>query len=464
MSWWRRSRRLTVRLAAVGALLVVAAAGWLGLQALTIGVGYKAKMLCSGVFVSGRQPDAVLAEIEADDLAILRFIDSSIDRSGQATTTSALGVSRRARFRPGLGCTVLLDGLDPSSLLTETTLAHRSALDTALVEKSADGAGEAGVPDRLDAVIARAFEEPDAERPRHTKAVLVVHRGRVVGEQYASGITRETPLPGWSMTKSVTNALVGILVGSGRLSVDAPVPIAEWHQPDDPRRTITVDQLLHMSSGLRFDEGMSSVRADVVRMLFQSGDAAAFAIGKELVASPGTHWQYSSGTTNILSRALRTLFSSDAEYLSFPRRSLFDRIGMSSAVIETDAAGTFVGSSYMYATARDWARFGMLYAHDGTWNGERLLPQGWVKYSSSPAPADPLKQYGAHFWLQIPEGYGGSDRRLPVSAFHAAGHEGQFVTIVPSRDLVIVRLGRTLYAGAWDHAAFVREVLAALPE
>jgi CubicO group peptidase (beta-lactamase class C family) len=217
-----------------------------------------------------------------------------------------------------------------------------------------------------------------------------------------------------------------------------------------------------MSSGLRFDEGMSSVRADVVRMLFQSGDAAAFAIGKELVASPGTHWQYSSGTTNILSRALRTLFSSDAEYLSFPRRSLFDRIGMSSAVIETDAAGTFVGSSYMYATARDWARFGMLYAHDGTWNGERLLPQGWVKYSSSPAPADPLKQYGAHFWLQIPEGYGGSDRRLPVSAFHAAGHEGQFVTIVPSRDLVIVRLGRTRYAGAWDHAAFVREVLAAL--
>jgi CubicO group peptidase (beta-lactamase class C family) len=260
------------------------------------------------------------------------------------------------------------------------------------------------------------------------------------------------------------NALTGILVGSGRLTLEAPVPIAEWRQPDDPRRSITLDHLLHMSSGLRFDEGMASVRADVVRMLFQSGDTAAFAIDKALVAAPGTHWQYSSGTTNVLARVMRTLFRSEDEYLAFPRRALFDRIGMSSAVMETDAAGTFVGSSYMYATARDWARFGMLYLRDGIWNGERVLPPGWVRYSSSPAPADPDKQYGAHFWVQIPGEYGGSDRRLPAAAFHAVGHEGQFVTIVPSRDLVIVRLGRTRYAASWDHGAFVREVLAAVAD
>jgi CubicO group peptidase (beta-lactamase class C family) len=453
-----------VRLAAAGALGALVAGVWLAKQGLTIGVGYTAKMLCSDVFVSRRPPAAVLGDIQSDDLAPLRFIDAAVDRDRRTATARALGVTRRAQFRAGLGCTVLLDALEPLPPSPGGRTAERAVTDAALTEEHSNDSGKAAARSRLDAAIAAGFTEPDAGRARHTRAVVVVHRGRIVAEQYAPGITRDTPLPGWSMTKSVMNALTGILVGSGRLTLDAPVPIAEWRKPDDARRSITVDHLLHMSSGLRFDEGMSSVRADVVRMLFQTGDTAGFAIGKSLVAPPGTRWQYSSGTTNILARAMRNVLSSPAEYLTFPRRALFDRIGMSSAVMETDAAGTFVGSSYMYATARDWARFGMLYMQDGVWNGERVLPQGWVSYSSSPAPADTTKQYGAHFWLQIPEGYGGSDRRLPVTAFHAAGHEGQFVTVVPSRDLVIVRLGRTRYAGAWDHATFVREVLAALTD
>jgi CubicO group peptidase (beta-lactamase class C family) len=442
------------------ALLTGAAAVWVVVQALTIGVGYKAKMLCSGVFVSGRPPAAVLAEMQSDDLAILRYIDGSIDRTSGMATTRALGMARHARFRPGLGCAVLLDGLEPPAALRDNPPAN--VADAVLRVQTPDASTAAAPP--LDATIARAFAEPDGERLRHTKAVVIVHRGRIIAESYAPGITRDTPLPGWSMAKSVTNALIGILVGRGKLTLEAPVPIAEWRARDDPRRSITIDHLLHMSSGLEFNEGMSSVRADVVRMLFQSGDVASFAVGKPLVAPPGTQWQYSSGTTNILSRVIRTVFPSESEYLTFPRRALFDRIGMSSAVMETDAAGTFVGSSYVYATARDWARFGMLYAQDGVWNGQQVLPPGWVHYSSSPAPADPKKHYGAHFWLQIPEEYGGSDPRLPVSAFHAAGHEGQFVTVVPSRDLVIVRLGRTRYAGSWDQAAFVRDVLAALGE
>ena len=263
---------------------------------------------------------------------------------------------------------------------------------------------------------------------------------------------------------TILNALVGVLVKQRRLTLDAPVAIPEWGEPDDPRGSISLDHLLRMSSGLRFDENMENPRADVMRMLLDVGDAAAFATKQVLVAAPGTRWQYSSGTSNIIARVIRNTLRDDSDYLLFPRHALFDRVGMAGAVLETDAAGTFVGSSYMYATARDWARFGMLYLQDGVWGDERILPEWWVAYSRSPAPADPAKRFGAHFWLDVPSEYCGMGTPLPRDAFHAAGHEGQFVTIVPSRDAVIVRLGRTRYPDAWDHCAFVRDVLAALDQ
>jgi|SRR5688572_6531471 len=180
------------------------------------------------------------------------------------------------------------------------------------------------------------------------------------------------------------------------------------------------------------------------------------------LSRPGTHCEYANASSNIIATAIRNVLHEPTAYLTFPRHALFDPIGMSSAVLETDAAGTFLGSSYMYATALDWARFGMLYLRNGVWNGTRILPPGWVAYTSIPAPADEAKRYGAHFWLEIPLEYAGASPRLPVPTLHAAGHEGQFVSIVPSRDLVIVRLGRTRYPHAWDHAAFVRDVLVTL--
>jgi CubicO group peptidase (beta-lactamase class C family) len=195
-------------------------------------------------------------------------------------------------------------------------------------------------------------------------------------------------------------------------------------------------------------------------MLLAVPDMASYAAGKRLLAEPGATWRYSSGTSLIISRVIRGLFASDLEYLTFPRRALFDPIGMTGATLEADAAGTLVASSFMYATARDWARFGLLYLQDGQWNGRRILPEGWVEYSRTPAPADPSRRYGAHFWLHLPA-YSGAGA-LPADAYHAVGHEGQFVTIVPSRQLVVVRLGRTRYPDGWDHAAFVRDVLAAI--
>lgn len=456
------TRRRTIW--AIGAILVVALVfgAWRTVQLLAIGVAYKAKMLCSGTFVSGRDRGAVLAELETEDLSILRHIDVSVDVAARSVTASGFGIiRRRAIYRDGLGCALALDGLIPPGLpARDRAVVQHEVLPPPVSEPTK----EEPTRRELEAVITRTFSEPDPQRPRRTLAVVVVHDGHVVYERYASDIGPETPLIGWSMTKSVMNALVGILVKRGHLALDAPVPIPEWKSAGDPRAYITLDHLLRMSSGLRFDEDMSSLHSDVIRMLLNVGDSAMLAIRKDLVAPPGTKWQYSSGTTNILARVIRNTLQDDSTYLSFPRRALFDRLGMSSAVLETDASGTFVGSSYMYATARDWARLGTLYLQDGVWNGERVLPEGWVTYTTSPAPSDPNRRYGAHFWLQIPDEYRGTNRELPAGTYHAAGHEAQFVTVVPSRNVVIVRLGHTRYPEAWDQSAFVRDVLAALDD
>jgi hypothetical protein len=190
---------------------------------------------------------------------------------------------------------------------------------------------------------------------------------------------------------------------------------------------------------------------------------AAFAAGQSLEAEPGSRWQYSSGTTNILSGFLRQTLG-DQAYHRFPREALFKPLGMDRTIIEADASGTFVGSSFMYATAREWARFGLLYLQEGIWEGERILPEGWVQYTKRPAPSDPEASYGAHFWLRIPEEFRGAENALPNDVYHAIGHEGQFITIIPSHETVVVRLGKTRYPQSWQHDVFVRDVLAALPQ
>ncbi len=457
-----RVRRLVLPAIGIGLVFALGAVAWFVPPVLSVGVGHKARVLCSGVFVSKRPPAAVLADLQVDDLSVLQYVDASIDTVAHTVTARALGVERRAVYREGLGCALELDNLTPPRLpeSDRTPEVATGSGDSGRLTPTEHGV--AGQPrGQLDAVVARAFDEPDPRYPRRTRAVVVLQGGRIIAERYEAGIGPDTALAGWSMSKSVVNALVGILVREGRLSIDAPAPIPEWQRPGDPRAGITLDHLLRMSSGLGFEENQDSPRSDVMRMLFGVGDIARFVTSREIAFAPGTHWEYSNASSNIIAVAMRNVLSDRATYLAFPKRALFDAAGMSSAVLETDAAGTFIGSSYMYATARDWARFGMLYLRDGVWNGTRILPVGWVDYTRTPAPADQARRYGAHFWLEIPPEYAGADARLPLPALHAAGHEGQFVTIVPSRDLVIVRLGRTRYPQAWDHAAFVRDVLAA---
>jgi len=319
---------------------------------------------------------------------------------------------------------------------------------------------------RLPAALDEAFSEPGLENPRKTRAVVVVYDGQLIAERYAPGFNKDMPLMGWSMSKSVTNALVGILVRQGRLDVTKPAPVPEWQKEGDPRKSITLDQLLRMSSGLEFVEKYAPLY-DATEMLYGSYDFGAYAADKPLETEPDGKWYYSSGTANIVARIVRhTVERNYRYYYNFIFEELFEKIGMYSAVMEPDSSGTFVGSSYTMATPRDWARFGLLYFQDGVWRGERVLPDGWVKYSTTPTPKAPMGQYGRLFWLNA----GSPDdpnRRLwpsaPRDAFAAQGFQEQKLIIIPSRKLILVRLGATTDREAWDTDAFIKSILDCLP-
>jgi CubicO group peptidase (beta-lactamase class C family) len=280
-----------------------------------------------------------------------------------------------------------------------------------------------------------------SELPSITLAEVVVHGGQVVHETYGPGTDAATPLISWSMAKSVTQALVGIAVRQGLLDVDQPAAVPSWQRDGDPRRPITLRQLLNMRSGLRFvedyvDDGVS----DCLAMLFGAGqsDVAGYAASLPLEHEPGTVFNYSSGTTNIICRVLGdAIGGGEAGMRRFMDRELFEPLGMASADPRFDGSGTFIGSSFLYCTARDFARFGELYLADGVWQDRRLLPEGWVELARSPVPVSPDEEfgYGAHWWLWDTKGFAGT--------FAAHGYEGQYTIVRPDRDLVVVRLGKT---------------------
>lgn len=433
-----------------------------------VGTGYYAKMLCSSAYVSGR----AYADIMAEDLEMADDANIAVrlDEKHKTAEASFLGLfSTRAVFRPGLGCTLCVEDVE------EIELRQQALGVSGLTVKMSPAIWPEGdmVSDKsslkvdmgkMEKALDRAFEETP-EGPRRTRAVVVVYNGRIVAERYAPGISKDTPLIGWSMTKSVTNALVGILVKQNKLSLTDDALMPQWKMEDDPRKAITLDQLMRMSSGLSFiEEYEENITSDVNTMLFTRKSTADYAANKPLEADPGSKWYYSSGTTNIIARIARDASGlSQTEWFRFPRMELFDKIGMKSAIIEPDPSGNFVGSSYMYATARDWARFGLLYLNDGVWMEERILPEGWVKYSTTPTPhVTRGRAYGAQFWLNT----GNPDPWLPFmpeDTFMALGHEGQAVLVTPSRNTVIVRMGLARGPSFQTFLAFAADVLNALP-
>lgn len=425
--------------------------------------GYAAKMICSTVFVSHRDPAPALKQ----DLIIAAPVPYRVDSASRSVVAWIPGKeSRRAVHHGRTGCTLRPDstlgttapsGAAPARTTRPGLWPAGDRVDTGHLPRGVDAGA-------LAAALDSAFAEPGPGNPRGTRAIVVAWNGRIIAERYATGYDATMPQLGWSMTKSVTNALVGILVKQGKLAVDRPAPVPEWRGAGDPRGRITLDHLMRMCSGLAFDETYSLGTSDVARDLFLADDAGGYAAAKPLADSIGTVWSYSSGTTNIISRIVRQAVGNEAAYQRFPWTALFDPLGMTTAVLEPDPSGTFVGSSYMYASARDWARFGQLYLNDGVWNGKRLLPAGWVKYSTTPSPADSTAGYGAQVWVN---GVGRSGKRpharVPGDAFFFLGHDQQNVAVIPSRKLVVVRLGYTP-TRAWDLDGFLARVLDALPQ
>ena len=439
------------------------------LNAAYVGAGYKAKILASGVFISQRDPQDVLRE-DLSQIAQLKWFTQKIDRENELVEVSLFGLFRRkAIFREGLGCTVIADNLEAKVRSQRYSIQEPEPRnpdevawpmgDRILNDKRSIGFDM----EKVSMVVEGAFVEPDPRRLRRTRAIVVVYDGRIIAERYAPGITRNTALGGWSMTKSVLNALVGILVGQGKLSVHGPAPVPQWQQPGDPRAAITLDQLLRMTSGLEFGEYYRRFPSDINLTLFVDPDTAAFAADKPLIAQPGSRWAYSSGSANIVSGIVRKALGGDqTEYFAFPRRALFNKIGMRSAVLEPDTAGNFVASSFMYASARDWARFGLLYLQDGVWEGQRILPEGWVEYTREPTEDKP--DYGALFWLNTTDADGKRvfSELLPSDMFMARGYEKQVIAIIPSRKLVVVRLGAT-HQDEWDFfQQFMADLLKAM--
>jgi len=463
------TRRSLFLLAAATALTALAVTAVRARHVPKVATGFVANVLCSETFVSGLDPERNFADTTAamPGAGLIGWaLDYRLDRDRRDVSVSLLGFGvSRAVYRGPLGC--FLDHGDAAAGPAAPPAEKLPA--PALPEIAGPSIVTPESPQLADA-LDRAFTEPDAPPFRRTRAIVVVKDGRIVAERYADGIGIDTPLLGFSATKSVISALVGVLVRQGKLKLDAPAPVAAWQNPDDQRRAITVDQLLRHTAGLNLGSSLqASLGAafePVNRMKFMETDMASFAESAKLETAPGSRWNYHDGNYVILSKLLREASGGPpADVLRFARTELFGPLGMHHVTLEFDGAGTPEGSSQMLASARDWARFGMLYLDDGVVGGKRILPEDWVDYSARPTP-NAFVGYGAGFWTNLGDSFGAKYRiehDWPRDAFFAKGSIGQYVIIIPSRHLVIVRLGRTVNwpLDADGVSQLVRDVIAA---
>jgi CubicO group peptidase (beta-lactamase class C family) len=458
-------------------ILALAALLWLKPPALLrVGANYSAKIVCSNVFLAGRDPEEVLrVDVQAPGIALLKAMHVSVDRERGVVRAGFLGFigGGVAVARPGRGCTVVPDGKLESAAAAPMPMAYVGPPRFPTEPRPWPEGPSVETRPTIDQVLNdAALTGPGA------RAIVVVDHGRIVGEHYAAGFKSDTPLLGWSMTKTVMAGVIGLLIKDGKLSLDQ----AGLWTGSDGREKIRLKDLLAMSSGLQWNEAYGAV-SDVTSMLYLQPDMAAFARSPPLAHPPGEEWVYSSGTAVILSRIAEDAQAQSADkpkdfaasirapdephdLASFINVRLFGPLGITTATIEPDEHGTLVGSSYMYATARDWARYGLFLLQDGIWQGKELLPSGFVAMMATPVAAS-HGQFGmGQTWLW------GSDAvtpgvnpdaafDIPPDAFWMSGHDGQSVCIIKSRQLVIVRLGLTPYDAGYTSQRLVQAVLKA---
>jgi len=392
-----------------------------------VATGYASKIMCSGIFVEGLSRERV-KRMELSSFP-LNGISVDVDTSTQTVTCSLLGnISQKAHYIKGVGTTLYPEGRQPLPnripIKATEKYSHSWPLGWTITDRTAANIDITGLKKHINNHFTK-----------ESKAVIVIKNGYLITEKYAEGLTDKSPQLGWSMSKSLLNAFIGILVQKQNLDIYQPVPIEEWQT--DPRKNISLHHLLQMSSGLNWDESYSKTKlSDVSKMLYLKNDMFAFARSKNSVVPPDSLFTYSSGTTNLIAGLSKSYFPDYISYYQFIQNELFNQIGMNNSLIETDAVGTPVFSSYGYCSARDWAKFGLLYLNNGHWNGEQILPEWWVQYSTTPARQS-NGTYGAHFWLNhshelLPD--------MPKDVFLAKGFRQQRLFIIPSEQLIVVSL------------------------
>ncbi len=453
-------KKLVKRLLWILLIVLIIFVTWFAWPRLPIITAFAAKGMCSSVFLADKSPERVAAE----DLSFfpISLAKCTIDYEEKSVSARVLGLAKRkAVFREGLGAVIVLEKPEeeliadsfeiPDAGYSQDTIPW--PLGDVLPDSKPEGVDYETLKDILDEAVDDAGDEP----VKKTLGVAVVYKNKLIGENYLEGYDAWTKFHGWSMTKSVTGAMAGALVQEGRLDVNAPSGIPQWE--GDERKNISVENILHMSSGLEWVENYFTISEATV-MLMQSDDMFFSVTRCPLEFEPGSHWNYSSGDANLLSGILRQAIGDRQEYLGYAYTRIFHRIGMLNTTVETDASGLFVASSFSYGSTRDWARFGLLFLNNGIFEGDTVLNPEWVEYMRTPAPASNGK-YAATFWLEEPS----EERALvdvPDDVFFADGFLGQRVYIIPSKNLVVVRMGYSL--SNFSVNDFLRDIINTLPE
>jgi CubicO group peptidase (beta-lactamase class C family) len=414
---------------------------------LNIISGFSAKSTSSSVFLANRT--LTFTDSTDNNFSPINIASDELNFNESYATASTLGLlTRKAIYREGLGSVLITKDFDVNK---KQLVPKRSVLNNTIPYPYGNAPQKDTVIsnvnyDKLNATVSSIFKKED-----ETRAVLVIYKDQIIAEKYGTGFSSDSRILGWSMTKSILSTVYGIMQYQGKLNVQDKAPVSEWQ--NDERKEITLHNLLQMNSGLEWDENYDKI-SDVTKMLFLEKDMTVMQRKKPLEGKPNESWNYSSGTTNLLSGILRKELGSQQEYLDYWYRELIDKIGMNSMIIETDMAGHYVGSSYAWATARDWGKFGLLYARKGNWNGTQIFAPEWADYVAQPTPTS-NGTYGAQFWLNAQ----GKMKDVPKNMLYADGYQGQRVYILPDQEIVIVRFG---LKGNYDENAFLKGILNAV--
>ena len=399
---------------------------------LNIITGFSSKSVASGVFLANRTQASV--EQGDNNFGLIKKAKNKVSLETKTVISTIYGLkSAKAIYREGLGAVLINNDYDASA---PYKIPKRNKIPKKLPYPYGNLPQSDTTFSNVNYDVLQKSVENAFDKKNKTRSVLVVYENQIIAEKYADGFDKNTPILGWSMAKSITATLYGILQKQGKLTINSVTNIPEWQK--DARKNITYNNLLQMNSGLEWDENYDTM-SDVTKMLFLETEMGSVQLEKSMVGEPNKSWNYSSGTSNLLAgNLLQKQFKTQQQYLDFWYAELLDKIGMHSALVEVDLAGNYVGSSYGWASTRDWAKFGLLYLHKGNWNGEQILNPSWVQYVSTPTEGS-NGMYGAHFWLNA----GGRYPDVPKDLFSANGFQGQFVFIIPSKNIVIVRTGLT---------------------